>query len=139
MRTITSFCLPFLYSFAGYVVALNLNAGEKESIDITTCFEPKSGMRIAKVDENNHRIFAIPRDRSEQTIVGQVRSSAACFNNSGWAKDWSVSVFSKEKYAGYKDEQHIVPYHKNNEWAKAYLGEFDGASQSYTSFAAMNP
>ena len=114
-------------------------ACDSSRADIAVCFEAKSRMRVAKVDKNNHRIFAIPKDRSEKTIVGQVRSSAACFNNSGWAKDWSVSVFSSEKYAGYRDEQHIVPYHKNNEWEKAYLGEFDGASQSYISFPAMKP
>ena len=115
------------------------SCAETNYIDIATCFTNKAGMRVAKIDEKNHRIFAIPKQHSEEAIIGQVRSSVGCFSNSNWSKDWSVSLFTSDKYAGYKDEQHIIPYHKNNEWAKAYLGEFDGSSQTYTSFPAMKP
>lgn len=112
---------------------------ESKTIDIATCFMNKADMKVAKVDEKNHRLFAIPKHHSEEVIVGQVRSAVGCFSKTSWSKDWSVSLFTSDKYAGYKDEQHIIPYHKNNEWAKAYLGEFEGASQTYTSFPAMKP
>lgn len=105
--------------------------------EISVCFEAKANMSIVKIDERNHRFFAIPKQLSEEVIVSKIKSSAECFNNSSWSNNWNVSVFSNEKYAGYKDEPRIIPYHKNDEWAKAYLGEFDGSSQTYTSFPAI--
>lgn len=89
-------------------------------------------MKVVRVDEKNHRIFAIPRPMAEEETVNRLRSSSECFSKSTWARDWSVSLFAHERYAGYKDEPHIIPYHKNNEWAKAYVGEFDGASKTFT-------
>ncbi len=105
--------------------------------EISDCFEAKTNMSVAKIDERNHRIFAIPKHLSEKVIISQIKSSAECFNNSSWSGNWSISLFSSEKYAGYKDEPRIIPYHKNNKWAKAYFGEFDGSSQTYTSFPAI--
>lgn len=115
------------------------SCAETEYADIAKCFEKKADMTVARIDEKNHRIFAIPKQRSGEAIVGQVRSSAECFVNSSWSNDWSISLFTSAKYAGYKDEKHIIPYHRNNEWAKAYLGEYDGPSQTYTSFPATKP
>jgi hypothetical protein len=115
------------------------SCAQTEHTSIAKCFEKKADMKVARIDKKNHRIFAIPEQRSEEAILSQVRSSAECFSNSNWSNDWSISLFTNEKYAGYKDEQHIVPYHRNNEWAKAYLGEYDGHSQTYASFPAMKP
>ena len=105
------------------------NAG---SNTMSACFEAKTLMKVARVDEKNHRVFAIPSPMSREETVNRLRSSSECFSRSTWAKDRSVSLFAHEKYAGYKDEPHITPYHKNNEWAKAYVGEFDGASSAFT-------
>jgi len=130
------------YSLTGFFVAALLigtqGCSETNNVDIASCFADKSGMTVAKIDEKNHRVFAVPKQQAEDAIVGQVRSAAGCFSDSSWSKDWSVSLFTSDKYAGYKDEPHIIPYHKNNEWAKAYLGEYDGSSQTYTSFPAMS-
>lgn len=127
------------FTFAAAVLASGPACTKIDTVDIATCFMNKTDMKVAKVDEKNHRLFAIPKQHSEEVIVGQVRSAVSCFSKTSWSKDWSVSLFTSDKYAGYKDEQHIIPYHRNNEWAKAYLGEFEGASQTYTSFPAMKP
>lgn len=99
---------------------------------MSACFEAKTSMKVVRVDEKNHRIFAIPGPPIEEDAIHRLLTSSECFSKSAWAKDWSVSLFAHERYAGYKDEPHIIPYHKNNEWAKAYVGEFDGASNTFT-------
>lgn len=113
------------------------SCAETKTVDVARCFADKSGMTVAKIDEKNHRVFAIPKQHAEDAMVGQIHLAVGCFTNSSWSNDWSVSLFTSDKYAGYKDEPHIIPYHNDNEWAKAYLGEFDGSSKTYTSFPAM--
>ena len=54
-----------------------------------------------------------------------------------WSGDWSISVFSKVRFAGYKDEENIIPYHKNDQWAKAYLAEFNGAELAVIKYPAL--
>lgn len=112
-----------------------------EQVDIVKCFEAKTQMVVARVDEKNHRIFAIPtiEQQSEEMLLNSIRSSAPCFSDSNWSSDWSVSLFTSKKFAGYKDEKHIIPYHQNNEWAKAYIGEYSGSSQSYIRNPAVEP
>lgn len=113
------------------------SCAEEKPVDVAKCFAEKTGMQVAKVDQRNHRIFAIPEQRTEEAIISQIESSEECFRGSSWSGDWSISLFAEEKYAGYKDEKHIIPYHQNNEWAEAYLGEYDGAEKVYTGLPAL--
>lgn len=113
------------------------SCAEEQQVNVAECFENSAGMKVAKVDERNHRIFAVPEQQSREELVSQIELSEKCFKNSDWSVDWSISLFKNAKYAGYKDEKHIIPYHKNDEWTKAYLGEYDGASRTYTEFPAL--
>lgn len=46
-------------------------------------------------------------------------------------------MFAESKYAGYKDETHIIAHHKNDAWAKAYLLEYDNGTNSLTLMPAL--
>ena len=72
-------------------------------------------------------------------IASKLDKLKDCFMSSNWHNDWSLSLFTHEKYAGYKDEERIIPYHKDNSWAKAYKAEYDSASNSLISNPALNP
>lgn len=96
-------------------------------------------MSVVRIDEKNHRLFVVPNQPSQEAIISRLNSSAECFKKSSWSNDWSVSLFINKKYAGYKDEPKIIEYHQNNEWAKAYIGEFDGPSKTYTKSPALKP
>ena len=112
------------------------SCANSETDEIVNCFEQNTDMEVAKIDERNHRIFAIPELNDEELIVSQVKLSKKCFSSSSWSNDWTISFFTHPKYAGYKDEKNIIQYHKNNEWTSAYIGEYNGPSETYTSFPA---
>lgn len=110
---------------------------KENSNDISICFEKESGLTVVRVDENNHRLFAITKPFPENELSKKISNAASCFKTVNWSGDWSISLFADKKYAGYKDEKEIIPYHKDNEWAKSYVGEYDGSSGGYKSFPAL--
>jgi hypothetical protein len=50
-----------------------------------------------------------------------------------------LSLFTDAKYAGYKDEKNIIPYHEDNSWAKAYVAEYDSQANTLISYPAYKP
>lgn len=82
---------------------------------------------VVRIDEINHRYFVVPNEEFQPNSI-QLDPLSKCFKGSPWKNDWSVSVFSEAKYAGYQDEAAIIPFHKDNQWAQAYLAEIDGQS-----------
>ena len=104
---------------------------------IESCVETASGFKVVRVDEQNHRLFVTPntlKNLSEDILLAKF---STCFMKTDWSGDWSISVFSKVRFAGYKDEENIIPYHKNDQWAKAYLAEFNGAELAVIKYPAL--
>ncbi len=105
--------------------------------EIVSCFTSKTRLSVAKADEKNYRIFVVTN--KTKSLKKRLQSSQKCFANTKWSKDWRISVFTSIKYAGYKDEPNIIPLHKNNNWAKAYLAEYIGSENKYISMPAIQP
>ena len=103
------------------------------------CVEDVLKVRIVKVDKKNQHYFIAASDVAADVIAANTSKLRGCFTNSPWKDIWSLSVFSDPKYAGYKDEEHIIPYHKNNSWAKAYVAEYDSQTNTLTSYPAYKP
>lgn len=104
---------------------------------VESCVEKVSGFNVVRVDERNHRLFVTPNiliNVSEDILLSKLSS---CFKRTDWSNDWSVSLFSKDRFAGYKDEENIIPYHRNDQWAKAYLAEYDGAGHTVIKYPAL--
>jgi hypothetical protein len=122
------------------LVALALAAPSCAALDVkdvANCFSGKTGMAVARVDERNHRLFAVALSQSPASLKQQIASASECFDNSSWSADWHVSLFTEEKYAGYNHEEKIIPHHKNNAWAEVYVGEYDGQTGGYTAYPAL--
>lgn len=93
-----------------------------------SCIENVSGYLVVKVDSLNHRFFAIQQEKNKKNKQELLTKFSECFINTPWEGDWNISLFSEKKFAGYKDQNDIIPYHKGNQWAAAYLAEFSSNS-----------
>ena len=102
---------------------------------ISSCFTSKTKLSVVKVDEKNYRIFAVGNE--SKSLHRRLQSSQDCFADTKWSNDWRISVFANSQYAGYKDEPKIIPLHKNNNWAKAYIAEYIGPEDKYISMPAI--
>ena len=90
---------------------------------------------LVKIDEEQLRFFIRETPAtlgSLKPLIGKIQN---CLNRHDWKNKWSLSVFSAKKLAGYKDEPNIIPFHKNDEWSKGYLAEYDASSNTLT----LNP
>ncbi len=103
------------------------------------CVEDVLKVKVVKVDQKNKRYFIAGPGVSVDDIAVNIGKLSGCFANSPWKDNWSLSLFSDPQYAGYKDEEHIIPFHKNNSWAKAYVAEYDSQSKTLVSYPAYKP
>lgn len=103
------------------------------------CVEHILKVDVVRVDDINHRLFIVSKKTDVPAIKENITDLEKCFVKSQWQKDWSLSVFTDAKYAGYKDEENIIPHHKNNMWAKAYLLEYGHSNKSLIKEPALNP
>ena len=103
------------------------------------CIQEILGSKIVRVDNKNERLFVVNKDLTPALLSAKLSSIKSCLKNSVWANDWAISVFTEEKYAGYKDEKNIIPFHKKNEWAKAYKIEYLNSSSTIIKNPALKP
>jgi hypothetical protein len=103
------------------------------------CVKKILDSKIVKADNKNQRLFVVDEDLTPELLSSKLSSIKLCLKNSAWNNDWAISVFTEEKYAGYKDEKNIIPFHKNNEWAKAYKIEYLNSSGTMIQDPALNP
>jgi hypothetical protein len=103
------------------------------------CVERILDAKVVKLDNKNQRLFVVSEDLTVEHFYTKLKDIKACLNNSAWDSDWAISIFTKEKYAGYKDEKKIIPLHKNNEWAKAYKIEYLNSSGAIIRDPALSP
>jgi hypothetical protein len=103
------------------------------------CVENILKAKVVRVDDKNHRFFVVSNIIKSSDIKDNLIQLEKCFVDTKWQPDWALSVFTDSKYAGYKDEEKIIPFHKQNMWAKAYVFEYDHASRNLIKNPAINP
>jgi hypothetical protein len=90
--------------------------------------------RVVKFDDAAKRVFV----RGQVTEIATSRKAQSFFRplqqivqtcRPSWRKGWSMSVFSESTYAGYKDEPQLQELVRDGRWGRAYVGEYDRASQ----------
>ncbi len=81
--------------------------------------------RLVRVHEQGKRFFIADQRLAKGSIIRLVERIGTCMRDTPWGSDWSVSFFRQSDMAGYKDDAAMQKYHKDNQWAKAYLAEFN--------------
>ena len=104
---------------------------------VSSCVENTAGFEIVRVDDKNHRYFVTQENKSTLQDEELLTKLSICFIKTDWSNDWSISLFSEKRFAGYIDEPTIIPLHDGNQWAKAYLAEYNGAENSATKYPAL--
>jgi len=97
------------------------------------------GNSLVKVDYEHKRIFVAIKSAKQAELKAMIQKFESCFDNHEWSNQWSLSVFANKRIAGYKDEPNIIPFHKNNEWAKGYLAEYYSLTRTLTLAPATSP
>lgn len=91
---------------------------------------PRAGLSLVRIDQPNERLFV----QASPEVVSDLRNVRALLRQAKeyvercqktWSRNWSISIFSEAKYAGYKDEKEIRKYVMDGSWERAYLGEYD--------------
>lgn len=84
---------------------------------------------VALLDSRNKRLFAIGSENDIQTAAHArvflkplANYISSC--QSGWEKDWSVSIFADRKFVQCKTELGSPNPQAAQEWANAYIGEY---------------
>jgi hypothetical protein len=93
---------------------------------------------LARVDEKQKRYFIIQKSATIATLRPMIKKIEPCLPKD-WADQWALSVFTMKELAGYQDETGIIPFHKNDRWAKGYLAEYDGKKKEVTFSPAIKP
>jgi len=104
----------------------------------SSCVENVAAFEIVRVDDKNHRYFVIQESKISLSDKELLTKLSTCFIKTDWSNDWSVSLFSEKEFAGYIDEPTIIPLHNGNQWAKAYLAEYNGSENSVTKYPALS-
>ena len=104
---------------------------------VRSCVENVSGFEIVRVDDKNHRYFVTKESKSTLSDKELLAKFSTCFIKTDWSNDWSISLFSEKRFAGYIDEPTIIPLHRGNQWAEAYLAEYNGAKNTATKYPAL--
>jgi hypothetical protein len=120
-------------------IAVGCNAESHSLVEAQKCVENTLGYRVVRIDERNHRFFLSGSAAKAKSIELKIDQLRQCFSSSDWSGVWSLSVFSDEKYAGYKDEKDIVHYHADNSWANAYIAEYSEDTHELVSYPAIDP
>lgn len=118
---------------------VSLSCTAQPNNKLSTCVESALKVKVARVDDENHRVFIVGKEVNSDDIKNNLSSLNKCFLNTSWKADWSLSLFTDAKFAGYKDEKSIIPYHKNNQWAKSYILEFDNSEKTMIKNPAVSP
>lgn len=88
-----------------------------------------SPLKLVRIDQGQMRLFVAASPVTSDQIVRRVRELETCLLPTDWGKKWSLSVFSIEGLAGYKDEARLTSFVKDGRWAKGYTAEYDAASR----------
>jgi hypothetical protein len=89
-------------------------------------------LKVVRTDEAQRRVFVVALDAAEKPLAARIRDLESCFDFTGWAGRWHLSVFSDEAVAGYKDDPRLAAAVADGRWAKAYVAEYDAASKRVT-------
>jgi hypothetical protein len=109
---------------------------DKASLD---CINEALGKGVlARVDEKQKRYFVIQKSVDIATLKPMIKKIEHCLPKD-WVDQWSLSVFTMKELAGYQDETSIIPFHKNNKWAKGYLAEYDSKNREVTFSPTIKP
>ncbi len=103
------------------------------------CIENAFNVKVVRIDGKNHRLFVAGKDVTAADIKLKLHIIEKCCISLKWGEDWALSVFTEEKYAGYKDETRMLPYHAGNAWAKAYILEYDHLTRRLIKNPATKP
>lgn len=98
------------------------------------CEQPSN---VTRLDSRSKRLFAIGSENDIKTAAnarGFLKSLANYISRcqSGWEKDWNVSIFADRRFAAYKTELESRSPHDTREWADAYIGEYSRSDQKLT-------
>ncbi|KAA5605739.1 hypothetical protein F1188_08930 [Roseospira marina] len=115
-----------------------------EAADLTACLTAAYGAEaVVRLDDVNTRVFLVwPEDRPLETpdVVAFLRQAETCLGaDPDWAGAYSISLFAKRKFAGYKTEPEMRPFVKAGAWPAAYLAEFDRAAGTLRYYPARTP
>ena len=101
------------------------------SLAQSNCGQPSN---VARIHSRSRRIFAIGSEADIETAANARRFLkplakyiSSC--QSGWEKDWSVSIFADPKFAQYKTELGSPNPQDAQEWVKTYIGEYSRGNQ----------
>jgi hypothetical protein len=98
---------------------------------------------VYKVDESNSRLFVHADEDtfsaldSTCEVINKVKSYITA-NKQSWGNDWSVSFFSDAKYAYYKDDAAVMPYHHSGLWQENYIAEYNNTDKLLITFPAIS-
>ena len=120
------------------IFAVSCSAGMNGAPSIA-CVEDILKAKVVRADDKNHRFFVVSNTIKASDIKNNLSSLRKCFAGTTWHPDWALSVFTDSKYAGYKDEEAIIPFHKQNMWANAYIFEYDQANKGLIKNPATKP
>ncbi len=105
--------------------------------DVVNCVEKSLKAKVVRVDEQNKRLFVVHPTLTSEEFNANLAGIKACIGGKAWGDDWAISVFTDQKYAGYKDEKSIIPFHKDNAWAKAYRFEYSNSESKLLKSPAL--
>ncbi len=98
-------------------------------VDPISCAKDSIGKKyLVKIDESQKRFFITQENLNVEELKMIIRNVGRCLSHHTWSKKWSLSVFSDKKLAGYKDDPQVIRFHKDEEWTKGYLAEYDSVS-----------
>lgn len=105
--------------------------GGSGATELTDCVDAAvAGHTLVKIDREQQRLFLMAPHIDESALSLLINSLNACFNKSAWDKRWSFSVFNQPHLAGYKTDADTIAFHKNDQWSKGYLAEYNSASKT---------
>jgi len=122
----------------GLALALLCSGKAWSHSDLASCVEKALFAKVTRIDIQNKRFFIVGNNLSAEDVRLNISQIRQCFHTSLWAEQWSLSVFNDSKYAGYKDEELMRPFVKDNSWANAYVAEYDERTQVLMAYPALN-
>ncbi|TMP86888.1 hypothetical protein CWC05_10445 [Pseudoalteromonas ruthenica] len=119
------------YLFTLTLLFSQVSCAANSTETVQNCVQQTLGFEVVRTDSLNHRFFVVPNTQFSVDSTSHLALDQ-CFDEMSWQDDWSISVFSNAKYAGYKDEKDIIPLHADNKWTNAYLAEIDSSGVTLT-------
>ncbi|KJY95776.1 hypothetical protein CWC12_01405 [Pseudoalteromonas ruthenica] len=119
------------YLFTLTLLFSQVSCAASSTETVQNCVQQTLGFEVVRTDPINNRFFVVPNTQFSVDSTSHLALDQ-CFDEMSWQDDWSISVFSNAKYAGYKDEKDIIPLHADNKWINAYLAEIDSSGVTLT-------